>query len=331
MRRFQGTYKDIYLPEVANGAIGALLSVNTLAFTYPVNVIQGSQTRPCGVKTKSVLRLAGEYGLSHKTMRKRKPHRQQLVYHACLKDIEEEPLDLLFQRVWKIEAEGTLPEQNENNSALKTAVHAPENSICHNSERYQISLPWKPEKKHENNYFSAAKTSTKSLQKPLQKDPILNQKHSQKLITDLDKNFVQPAEMQEPSPQSIWYLPHHPVINANKTEKVRRVTNAASKFRAEPLNSNLHTGSALLNNLVGVLLRFRDHTVAVWTDIEGMFMQIAVRNEEQSALCFLWMIDNSIQQFQFTRLIFRATCSPFCAIYVLNRFAEDNKRNLQQP
>ena len=72
-------------------------------------------------------------------------------------------------------------------------------------------------------------------------------------------------------------------------------------------------------------MSFREHPVAVLSDIEGMFMQIAVRQEDQSALRFLWMIDNSIRPFQFTRLIFGATCSPFCAIYVLNKCAEDNK------
>ena len=99
--------------------------------------------------------------------------------------------------------------------------------------------------------------------------------------------------MHEPPPQSMWYLPHHPVTNPNKLEKVRRIANAASKFRGESLNPNLSTGPDLLNNLVGVLLRFREHPVAVLSDIEGMFMQITVRQEDQSTLCFLWMIDKS--------------------------------------
>ena len=73
--------------------------------------------------------------------------------------------------------------------------------------------------------------------------------------------------MQAPPPESIWYLPHHPVTNPNKAGKVRRVANAASKLRGESLNSNLLTGPDLLNNLVGVLLRFREHPVAVLSDI----------------------------------------------------------------
>ena len=131
--------------------------------------------------------------------------------------------------------------------------------------------------------------------------------------------------MQAPPPESIWYLPHHPVTNPNKPGKMRRAASAASKFRGESLNSNPLTGPDFLNNLAGILLRFREHLFAVLSDIEGMFMQIAVRQEDQSALRFPWMIDNNIRQLQFIRLIFGATCSPFCAIYVLHKCAEDNK------
>ena len=82
--------------------------------------------------------------------------------------------------------------------------------------------------------------------------------------------------MQDPQPDRIWYLPYHPVKNIKKPGKVHRVANAASKFRGQSLNSNLLTGPDLLNNLLGVLMRFREHPVAVLADIEGMFMQIAI-------------------------------------------------------
>ena len=85
--------------------------------------------------------------------------------------------------------------------------------------------------------------------------------------------------MQAPPPESIWYLHHHPVTNPSKPRKMRRVANTASKFRGEPLNSSLLTGPDLLNNLVGILLRLREHPVAVLSDIEGMFMQTVVRQE----------------------------------------------------
>ena len=71
-------------------------------------------------------------------------------------------------------------------------------------------------------------------------------------------------------------------------------------------------------------MRDREHPVAVLADIEGMFMQIAIHQIDQSAFRFLWLADNQMQQYQFTRLIFGANCSPSCAIYVLNLCAKEN-------
>ena len=133
--------------------------------------------------------------------------------------------------------------------------------------------------------------------------------------------------MTEPEPEKIWYLPHHPVQNPNKPGKIRRVANAASKYRGQSLNSNLLTGPDLLNSLLGIPIRFREHPVAILADIESMFMQIAVKQEDQSALRFLWSKNNCIMQYQYTRLIFGATCSPSMAIFVLNQCAKDNAEN----
>ena len=133
--------------------------------------------------------------------------------------------------------------------------------------------------------------------------------------------------MTKPEHEKIWYLPHHPVQNPNKPGKIRRVANAASKYRGQSLNSNLLTGPDLLNSLLGILLRFREHPVAILADIESMFMQIAVKQEDQSALRFLWSKNDFIMQYQFTRLIFGATCSPSMAIFVLIQCAKDNAEN----
>ncbi|XP_075264245.1 uncharacterized protein LOC142356170 [Convolutriloba macropyga] len=58
-------------------------------------------------------------------------------------------------------------------------------------------------------------------------------------------------------------------------------------------------------------------------DIDAMFMQICIRTEDQSCLRFLWPSNNSVQQFQYTRLIFGAICSPTTAILVLQETALD--------
>ena len=84
--------------------------------------------------------------------------------------------------------------------------------------------------------------------------------------------------MQEPEPEKNWYLPHHPVVNPNKPGKMHRIAIAAAKYIGQSWSSNLITGLDLLNNLVGIVLRFRENPFVLLSDIEGLCMQIAIRH-----------------------------------------------------
>ena len=119
-------------------------------------------------------------------MNANKPRRQPLVYHVCWKDIQEEPLDELAQKFWKIEVKGILPEQNEDRSVDEIAVQTMKKSVCYNGERYQIGLPWKHVESLKKNYFSEV-SQLKNVQKLIQKDISLNQNYNQTFETDLDK------------------------------------------------------------------------------------------------------------------------------------------------
>ena len=131
----------------------------------------------------------------------------------------------------------------------------------------------------------------------------------------------------ETTPDRVWYLPHHPFTNLNKPGKVRRVSKVASTFKGNSLNSNLLTGPDLLNNLVGLLLQFRENSIDITADIEAMFMQVGIIETDQTSMRFLWPTERSIKQFQYTRLIFGARCSPTTAIYVLQKNASDFSPN----
>ena len=86
-----------------------------------------------------------------------------------------------------------------------------------------------------------------------------------------------------------WYLPHHPVINLNKPRKVRRVLNGAAKLHGSSLNKFLLTGPVLLQNLIHVLLRFRQYQFTVSADIDGVFLQVGVPDCDQPSIRFLWL------------------------------------------
>ena len=158
-------------------------------------------------------------------------------------------------------------------------------TIKHIGDRYQIGLPWKKDITLPNNY-SMAKVQWHALQQRLERDTNLRDRYEETIKKDLDKNYITTAD---PSCRhSVWYLPHHSVINKQKPDKIRRVTNAASKYKGISLNDALLTGPELLYNLHGLLLRFRQYSVVITADIEAMFMQIGIQPQDQDYLRFLW-------------------------------------------
>ena len=84
----------------------------------------------------------------------------------------------------------------------------------------------------------------------------------------------------------------------------------------------------MTNNLVGVLMRFRQDRTALMADVEAMLHQVKVAPEDQDALRFIWWssdTDKPPDEYVMTVHVFGATDSPYCANYSLKRTAEDNR------
>ena len=108
--------------------------------------------------------------------------------------------------------------------------------------------------------------------------------------------------------------------------------NAASKFRGVSLNKNLLTGPDLLQNLIGIIFRFREQKIAITADIKAMFLQVKVPPEDCKVLRFLWR-DNPndpVNVYEYGRHILGAKSSPTCSNYALQQVARDNAQESPQ-
>ena len=127
---------------------------------------------------------------------------------------------------------------------------------------------------------------------------------------------------------SVWYLPHHPVLNANKPGKVCIVFNCAAKHQGTSLNDQPLQGPDLTNNLVGILTCIPQEPVALMANMESMFHQVRISPNDCDTLQFLWWTNNDLnsepEEYQMMVHLFGATSSPSCANFSLRRTAEDN-------
>ena len=120
-----------------------------------------------------------------------------------------------------------------------------------------------------------------------QRDPVLYIKYKETLENHIKRGYARKLtkEEREKVSDKTWYLPHHPVFDPRKPDKPRVVFDtAAHPYKGKSLNSSLCKGPDLLNSLMGVLLRFRNHNIAIITDTEAMFDQVKVEPSDCDSL-----------------------------------------------
>lgn len=105
-------------------------------------------------------------------------------------------------------------------------------------------------------------------------------------------------------------------------------------FGGTSLNKEVLQGPDFTNNLVGVLLRFREEPVAVMGDIEGMFHQVQVSPKDRDALRFLWWKDGEIggevEVYRMCVHLLGGVWSPSCASFALRRVADDHRMDFPE-
>jgi hypothetical protein len=99
----------------------------------------------------------------------------------------------------------------------------------------------------------------------------------------------QPIKIKPVDNRPVFYLPHHTVIREDRQKtKIRIVFDASAKdSEVTSLNSCIEAGPALQPDLCGILLRFRKKKIAVTSDIEKMFLQITLREQDRDSSVFV--------------------------------------------
>ncbi|KRY46994.1 hypothetical protein T03_8777 [Trichinella britovi] len=86
-----------------------------------------------------------------------------------------------------------------------------------------------------------------------------------------------------------WYLPHHAVYQGEGKEKKSRVVfDGSARYGQTSLNRQLEVGPNLQIDLLNALLRFRTYRVGLQADIQKMYLQVRIAEQDRDACRFLW-------------------------------------------
>ena len=136
--------------------------------------------------------------------------------------------------------------------------------------------------------------------------------------------------------ETVHYLPHHPVVNEEKTTtKIRPVFDVSYSVNKPSLNDVLYSGPNLLAKVLDILIRFRTNYIALVADIKKAFLNIEIAEKDRDFLRFLWKenpteAESKIIVYRFLRVVMGLKCSPFLLNGTIKYHLETYKLSLPE-
>ena len=126
-----------------------------------------------------------------------------------------------------------------------------------------------------------------------------------------------------------FYLPHHAVMKeSSTTTKLRVVFDASAKStNGRSLNDQLLVGPIIQDDLFSIILRFRTKKYVITADIEKMYRQFLIREEDRKYQKILWFTGNKIVTGIINTILFGEAPAPYLAIRCLHQLADDEVDN----
>ena len=249
---------------------------------------------------------------------------------VCANATSVEPIEVVYDKMLMADFEDAKVEGPAMSVDDKRALKVMEDTVCIKDGKFCIGIPWKvnPEEALQNNR-SMAESRLRMLKRKFENNLKLAQDYTSTVeayIADKQAMLVEEEKLHEPYQ---WFLPHHSVFKKSNPEKCRVVFDCAAQFKGVSLNDVILQGPNFLNNLSGVLVRFRKEPVAVIGDIKLMFHQCFVADTDRRFLRFLWWPEGDTTQkprvYAMKVHLFGGKSSPSVENYCMRKIAEDNE------
>ena len=163
------------------------------------------------------------------------------------------------------------------------------------SGRFIIPLPRKP------GAVALGESRTHAVERFLRLERSLKKKgafqeFAEVLLEYFQMQHAEPVPTEELNGQraEVYYLPMHAIRKeTSSTSKLRIVFDASAKTSTgTSLNDHLLIGPTVHAPLIDVLLRFRQHRVALTTDVSRMYRAVLLPEDQRDLHRFVWREDS---------------------------------------
>ncbi|XP_026686425.1 uncharacterized protein LOC103518980 isoform X2 [Diaphorina citri] len=201
--------------------------------------------------------------------------------------------------------------------------------------KYVVRIPFKENLKDLGTSKKQALHRYNALEKKLSRDDYLKTNYNLFLNEYLDLEHMEEVKSQNhstvdrPPEEGEFFLPHHAIVRAeSSTTKLRVVFDGSMKTSTGlSLNETMKVGPTLQDDLLSILLRFRLYKIALIADVEKMYRQIWVHEDDRKYQKIWWRQneDSDIACFQLKTVTYGTSCAPYLAVKCLKQLAQDEK------
>ncbi|XP_023223405.1 uncharacterized protein LOC111624721 [Centruroides sculpturatus] len=236
--------------------------------------------------------------------------------------------DKILKQFWEIEeVEAT---QKMSAEETKCEEHFQKTHRRQENGRYSVSFPFREERPTLGDSKQMAFRRLQALERRLEKDPYIRTQYN-----DFMKEYENKHHMSEVSTtEECYYIPHHCVIReSSETTKLRVVFDASAKSsNNKSLNEQICVGPKIQDDIFEILLRFRTWKIAISADIEKMFRQISMNNEDRRWQRILWRSSPElpVKEYELNTVTYGTTSGPYLATRTLKQLSIDEREHFPE-
>ena len=245
-----------------NKNIGLLVGISRPDIIKPRDIVNTTRRGPYATRHLFGWAINGpttSRGLNKKTN----------CFHAKVENFNELNLDEKIEKCFIREFEEEYDEIKVSLDDKKWLEKVESSIIKLPDNHYQIDLPFKYNNISLPCNYDQAYHGLHRLKKKFEKDEEYFKSYRDFIALMRESNYAEvvPVDEIDTDPGKVWYLMHFAVPHKQKN-KLRVVFDCSLKYQNICLNDTLLQGPDLANNLVGVILRFRQRKIAFSADIQ---------------------------------------------------------------
>ncbi|XP_055842658.1 uncharacterized protein LOC129909610 [Episyrphus balteatus] len=235
-------------------------------------------------------------------------------------------IDVAMQRLWELEevapANLAIVVDQAEEHFRQTFSRSPD-------WKYVVQLPFKSPNPSFENTLSLAVSRLYAMERRFNQNPKLRELYSNFMREYIDLGHMTriPREEIKVANGRCFYLPHHAVLKPDSSSTKLRVVfdGSAKDSTGKSLNSTLLVGPPIQRDLIGVCLRFRQHSFVFTADVVKMFRQIWIEDQHADYQRIVWRDSPSkeIEHYRLCTVTYGTAPAPFLSVRILKQLAED--------